>query len=127
MGGIMPHWKKLSMWWAQDFIFYNQDKEFYVNMAKKYPGVTIWHKFIKQTKDIIKREQKRYRREYGESFKLENLETSILIDWINGLGYAPNNWERGFMDDVSSQGYALTPGQKTCLMKIYEKSSNGGI
>ena len=115
------------MWWAQDFIFYQQDKAFYVNMAKKYPGVTIWHKFIKQTKDIIKREQKRYRREYGERFDMKNLETSTLIEWINKSNYVPNSWEKKFMDSVLDQGCALSTKQKTCLNRIYEKSAGGGI
>ena len=96
-------------------------------MAKKYPGVTIWHKFIKQTNDIIKREQKRYRREYGESFKMENLETSILIEWIEKSGYVPSVWEKKFMSDVLGQGYALSQKQKVCLNRIYEKSAGGGI
>ncbi len=122
-----PHWMKLHEWFVQDFIFYSQEKVFFKDMAVKNPGVKMWHKVIKSINDLIKREQKKYRKEYGEPFKMSNLETSTLIEWIEKSGYKPSVWEDKFMKDVSSQGYALSPKQKECLQRIYEKSSNGEI
>lgn len=122
-----PHNQKLHDCWAEDFIFFKQQKDFFIQTATKHPGDTRWHEIIVGLKKLIKVEQSRYKEIYGEVFKMRNVDAKTLIEWIEKSSYVPNDWEQGFIDDMLSLPWNLNKNQTTCLEKIYAKSAGGGV
>ena len=110
------------MWWAEDFLFWKEQQSFFTEIARKHPGETKWHGVIAGLKGLIRVEQKRYRKIYGEKFDMNNLEKKILIEWIDNSNYVLNDWERKFFDHVSNKGYQLTKKESKKLVELYEKS-----
>lgn len=60
---------------------------------------------------------------------MTNKDAEILIDYIRKSNYKPNDWEDGFIEDMSCAvdcGRDLTHKQGKCLEGIYAKSTGGG-
>jgi hypothetical protein len=54
----------------------------------------------------------------------------ILIEYIQSTDYGPSKWEKDFLHSIESQietGRYLSDKQEETLMKIYEKSTGGGM
>jgi len=122
-----PNWKFLHDNWAQDFIFYKKQQDFFVLMARKHPGDKRWHNIIDNIKRLIRAEKKCYKKIYGEVFKITNLEKDTLIEWIYNSSHKLTDWEEGFLQDMLNQPWQLNDNQKKCLQKIYDKSTVGGV
>ena len=110
-----------------DFAFWNEQLLFFRFFSQRNPGLTECHKTIVGLKHILREEQKRYRKLYGEFFTMRTVDARILIDWVRGSGYKANPWELSFMSSVYEQGFQPTAKQKECLQRIYEKSAGGGV
>ena len=121
MGGLIdkPHHQKLHDWWAEDFIFWKAQHAFFVAIAQKHPGITAWHEIISGLNKLVIIEQRRYKRVYGESFKLTNMDSQYFMNAINQSNYLFNEWEYKFFQSVIDQEWALSKKQKKCLYKIY--------
>ena len=121
-----PHWLSLHIAWAEDFIFWQSQQDFFVRMAQKHPNIKIWHQTIAGLKGLIRYEQKKYRKIYGEKWSMNNLEKKVLIEWIHNSGCALNSWEQKFLSHVTDKPYQLTKKEANKLVELYEKSSGGG-
>ncbi len=109
-----------------DFSFWSAQLVFFRGLSQQHPGLILCHDAIAGLKRIIREEQKRYRKLFGEGFSMNNVDARILADWIRQSGYQPNAWEEGFLTNVYNQGYQLTSKQRESLQMIYAKSSSGG-
>lgn len=60
---------------------------------------------------------------------MNNKDAAILIEEIDELEYAMNEWEESFMTGIRDWvdgGMDLSTKQGDCLQKIYGKASGGG-
>lgn len=110
-----------------DFSFWSIQLAFVRRLSQRNPGLVLAHEAIQEIQRAIRLEQREYRKLYGEGFSMRNVDARTLIEWITQSGYKPNVWESGFMASLYEQGFAPTAKQKTCLNRIYEKASGGGV
>lgn len=104
-----------------DFAFWNEQLLFFRGLSQRNPGLVVCHDTIHGLRRILREEQKRYRKLYGEFFTMRTVDARILIDWVRQSGYRPTVWEDGFLNNVYNQGYQPTPKQREWLRGIYEK------
>ena len=65
-----PRWEKLHDWWVEDFTFWVDQKDFYLELLHKHPGDKRFLQQVREIDDVIKFEQRRYKKLYGTRFNL---------------------------------------------------------
>ena len=119
-----PLWERFYHWWQGDFLFYYGQREYFLGMARKYPGESMWLEVIRGLDNMIKIQNSAYKKLYGESFKMINTEAVAIVEYILSSGYKLNSWEEGFISSVLTQSYKLTTPQRECLNRMVAKCSN---
>lgn len=72
-----PHWESQHDGWVSDFVFWVQQKWFFVKLLRKHPGDVEYIKTVRGLEKIIEKQQNEYKKLYGTRFNLFGIKKEI--------------------------------------------------
>ncbi len=68
-----PHWQKLHDGWVSDFMFWLEQRWFFIKLLRKHPGNKQYMTIIRSVEVAINDCQKAYKKIYGTRFNVRDI------------------------------------------------------